>query len=71
MQEKLISELQDSKYHLVTDSQDVEGVLESIGQEGFDGDGLLVEVLDGEYGEVWGFHGCVPRLNKTAVLLSN
>jgi len=71
MKTKLISELQDSKYNLVTDSQEVKTVLESIGfNQADDIDGLLAEVLDGYYGEVWGFSGTVPYLYKTALLLN-
>jgi len=71
MKTKLISELQDEKYQLVTDSREVEAILESIGQTGHNDDthGLLVEVLDGQYGEVWGFFGIVPLLHKHAYQL--
>jgi len=68
----LIADLSDPKYNLITDSQDVQRVLESIGKrrqlKHFDG--LFVEVLDGDYGEVWGFSGIVPLLGKIATLLN-
>jgi hypothetical protein len=70
MTTKLISELQHEKYQLMTDSQHVIAVLESIGEpNGDDFEGLLVELLnDGDYGEVWGFSG-VPYLHKSAIRL--
>lgn len=71
MTTKLVSELQDSKYNLVQDSQEVDAVLDSIGYHGGNSIGcLLVEVLDGEYGEVWAIDRYIPHLNETAYLLN-
>ncbi len=50
------SELQDERYTAVWDSQDVLTVCESVGLSAEDAASItaaIVEVLDGEYGEVW------------------
>lgn len=69
-----VSDLQDGKYILVQDSQDVVGVLDSIGYHGDENIGcLIVEVLDAEYaeyGEVWAIESYVPKLNAIARLLN-
>jgi hypothetical protein len=67
MQAKQIKDLQDPKYILVQDSQDVQAILNSIGLSWHDATGcLLVEVLDGEYGEVWAIDSFTPYLTETA-----
>jgi hypothetical protein len=55
-------------YQLVTDSQDVKAVLESMGQPDLyeDYQGLFVKVGDGEYESVYAFCGIVPYLSKLA-----
>lgn len=54
---------------LVTDSQDVEGVLSSIGKRLRNGNSLFVEIEDGEYKTVYAFAGIVPILDKQVSLL--
>jgi hypothetical protein len=71
MQVKQIKDLQDPKYILVQDSQEVAAVLDSIGyrsEKEFQSSCgcLLVEVLEGEYGEVWAIDSYVPYLSETA-----
>ena len=63
-----VKDLQDSKYQLVSDSQDIEHILNSIGQTNeIECYGcLIVETLDGEYGEVWGIESNIPRLKAIA-----
>jgi hypothetical protein len=41
-------------------------VLELNSEFGTDYDGFLIEIWDGEYGEVYGFYGQIPLLNSTA-----
>lgn len=57
---------------LITDSQDVQAVKENIGMaaalEEFDG--LFVNVSEGEYKEIYGFHGTVPTLEKDLFCIS-
>ena len=70
---KQIRDLQDEKYHLVQDELEKQAILESIGiSSGYRNDYgcLLVEVLDGEYGEVWAIDRYIPYLNETAYLLN-
>jgi hypothetical protein len=69
MQAKQVRDLQDPKYILVQDELEKQAVLESINiPTGYRNDYgcLLVEVLDGEYGEVWAIESFVPRLTETA-----
>lgn len=49
---------------LVTDSQDVEATKEYLPEFAQGYDSFFVEVLDGDYGQVWGFCGTVPYLSK-------
>ena len=55
---------------LLTDSLDVDYVLDYLGYPASDDDdpmdfsGLFVIVGDGDYEEVYAFEGCVPYLNK-------
>lgn len=48
----------------VSDSQDVSAVYDHLPTMGREYDALFVEVLDGEYGQVWGMCGIVPYLSK-------
>ena len=69
MNTKLVRDLQDPKYTLVQDELGIQAVLESINiPTGYRNDysALLVEVLDGEYGEVWAIKRLMPFLNETA-----
>jgi hypothetical protein len=74
MQTKQVKDLQDPKYILVQDELEKQAVLESINiPTGYRNDYgcLLVEVLDGEYGEVWAIDWAidsyVPYLSETAI----
>lgn len=63
----IIADLQDrNDLVLITDSQNVADILESIGEFNCmnDGVGLLVKAEDGEYTEIYQFVG-VPYLYKT------
>jgi hypothetical protein len=54
----------DKRFTLVTDSQEIEEILSSVAPQ-FDSSDfgcLFVEVLDGEYGEVFGHEGVTPKL---------
>lgn len=58
MTTKSLSDLQDEKYTLLTDSQGVTAIVEHIGLTPEDCNldritGAIVEVLDGDYGEIW------------------
>jgi hypothetical protein len=69
MKTNLVRDLQDEKYTLVQDSQDVRAVLDSIGYSKRRRNSigcLLVEVDDGDYGEVWAIDRSVPLLTETA-----
>ena len=60
-----VRDLQDEKYMLVQDSQEIDAILDSIGYRCGNSIGcLLVEVLDGEYGEVWAIDRYIPYLNE-------
>ena len=55
------------QFTLVTDSQEVKAIFDTLGighGEYGDYDACFVEVLDGEYGQVWGMCGIVPYLSK-------
>jgi hypothetical protein len=49
---------------LIVDSQDIQAVAESIGKDLSDFGCLFVEILDGDYGSIFGCAGCVPYLYK-------
>jgi hypothetical protein len=67
METKQVRDLQDEKYTLVQDLHEVDAVLDSIGYCGGNSIGcLLVEVLDGDYGEVWAIDRRIPYLSETA-----
>ena len=55
-------------YQLVTDSQDVKAVFESIGQPDLyeQYQGAFVRIQDGDYTDVYAFCGIVPYLSKLA-----
>jgi len=51
--------------HLVTDSQDVNAIKNYFGNKpSVDYDSFLVKIENGEYKEVYGFDGTIPRLDK-------
>lgn len=52
IERKPARELQDEKYLLLTDSQELEAIREYVGLEETP-TGALVTVIDGDYGEVW------------------
>lgn len=74
-----IEQFQNSKdpihqgFQLITDSQDVQPVLEYIGKtrtaKKHDIEGLFVKQKDGDYVAVYGFKGTVPYLYKSLVKL--
>jgi len=69
-EEMLISQLpQDEGLQLVTDSQDVDNIKEYLGGIGNDYDSFFVRVEDGDFVEVYGFYGIVPRLDRTCYKL--
>jgi len=47
---------------LITDSQDVQAIKEYLGSGEWldDYDSFMVEVLDGDYGDIFGFSGIIP-----------
>ena len=45
---------------------DTESIKEHIGESAKEYDTFFVPVGEGEYTEVWGIHGIVPRLDKIA-----
>lgn len=52
----------DDRFILVTDSQDIEQISVSCGVNPLSFGCLFVEVLDGEYGEIWGCYSNIPKL---------
>jgi len=56
---------------LVTDSQDVAEVKNYFGDRPAikEFDGFFVKIGDGDFDEVYGFHGIVPNLEKTVWLI--
>jgi hypothetical protein len=65
-----ISDLQDEKYLLVTDSEEIAHVIDSIAEnQDYVIGCMFVEVLDGEYGEIWASEQFVPYLSATAYQL--
>lgn len=62
-----VADLQCPRFTLVQDSQDIVAVLESIGYAGEESIGcLFVEVLDGDYGQVYAVESFIPRLHAIA-----
>lgn len=65
-----IADLSDPKYLLSTEEDDARAIKEHLGtEEAQEYDSFFVEILDGEYGEIWGFYGIIPTLDKTAYRL--
>lgn len=66
-----VADLQDDRYMLLSDLQDRQPVLESLGLEDelLEWPHLLVWVEDGEYREVWGCRFTPPLLADPAVRL--
>lgn len=61
-----IKKLQSYAYQLITDSQEIEGTLRSIGKADVDAGCLLVKITDGDYEEVWSCTTGVPYLTAYA-----
>jgi hypothetical protein len=58
-------------FTLISDSQEIDSVLSSIGQKNNDRFyHLFAEVLDGDYGRIYGIVDSVPYLNSNAWELS-
>jgi len=53
----------------VSDSQDVAPIKEHIGESAADYDAFFVHVQNGDYAEVWGICGIVPRNTKLTTRL--
>ncbi|MCX7740594.1 MAG: hypothetical protein N2047_06175 [Meiothermus sp.] len=66
-----VADLQDDRYMLLSDLQDRQPVLESLGLEDelLEWPHLLVWVEDGEYREVWGCRFTPPLLSDPVVRL--
>ena len=60
-----IEDLQDDRFILVTNSQDVAPITEHFACQEEEFDSYLVDIGDGDYVEVWGFYG-IAYLYKTA-----
>jgi hypothetical protein len=56
---------------LVTDSRDIDAIADIEGVDLGDYGCLFVEVLDGEYGTIYGCSGIIPYLMGTAYLIKN
>lgn len=61
---RAVRNLEDPAYIFVSDSQDARAVKEHVGALAEDYDSFFVKVGDGEYTEVWGMCGIVPRLSN-------
>lgn len=63
-----------NEFTLVTDSQDVKAVAEHLAKtrtfKNRNIDGLVVQILDGEYGHVYGFQGIIPYYHKSLFKLN-
>ena len=59
-----VEDMTDPNLALVTDSQDTQAIKRHIGEEAEDFGGFFVEVVDGDYRQVWGFEGTVPLKKK-------
>jgi len=53
-----------SHLQFVSDSQDVEPIKEHIGEAAEGYDSFFVAQQNGDYTEVWGMYGIIPRLGK-------
>lgn len=49
---------------LITDSREVQAIREHLGEDAGNYDAFFVDVHDGDYAEVWGMVGIIPRLSK-------
>jgi len=58
-----------NEFELVTDSQEIGSIAANLGIDLDDYGCLFVEVLDGEYGQVYGCSGNIPYLMDTAYLI--
>jgi hypothetical protein len=58
-------------FELVTDSQDIDAIADNLGVDLDDYGCLFVEILEGEYGQVYGCSGIIPYLTDTAYLIKN
>jgi hypothetical protein len=67
---KKIVDLQGSKYRMFTDPKEIAWVKEFIGANPELGVGcMFVEILDGDYGEIWATETSSPSLQATAYKL--
>jgi hypothetical protein len=64
-----IENLKDEKYQLVTNSQDVKEIQNYLQFDAFSYDSFFVFAKDGEYLEIYGFHGLVPYHDKIVTKL--
>jgi len=53
----------------VSDSQDVQAIRESIGEDAYGFDSFFVIATNGDYEGVWGMCGIIPYLDNDAVQL--
>lgn len=63
---KRASELDGPDYYLITNSQDIDAIIELIGKVGYKAynSGLIVKVSDGDYEEVWSTDSSAPFLKS-------
>lgn len=66
---RIIANLDDPEFILVTQDQDAQSVREHIGDEATEYDSFFVKIQEGDYTEVWGFCGIVPCLDNLATKL--
>ena len=68
---KTVADLSDPKFTLVTDPFEIDHVLENIGSNRDYCIGcMFVEVIDGDYGEIWACERTVPYLSETVYQLN-
>lgn len=62
-----IKDIQDEKPELtlITDTFEVDLILRNIGMEEGSYGGMFVDCHAGDYSEIWGFQGCVPKHYKS------
>jgi hypothetical protein len=58
-----VRDLQGEKYQLVTNSQDIEAISVDLGINPESFGCMFVEVINGEYGEVYGCYSNIPYLH--------
>lgn len=67
---KKIADLQGPKYRMFTDPKEIDWVKEFIGAKPELSIGcMFVEILDGDYGEIWAIETSSPSLQATAYQL--